>query len=202
MLSVMALAPKESSTIVDVCAAPGGKSFACGYAMKNKGQIISRDIYEHKANLIDEGARRLGLSIIKAEVKDAVEPDNIRADYVIIDAPCSGLGLVRKKPDIKYNKTAEDIDSLCEIQRNILSVCQNIVNENGVLLYSTCTLSHKENLDNLKWFCENYDFVLEDLTPYIPENLKFETLKQGYIQITPDKLGSDGFFIARLRRKQ
>ncbi len=202
ILSVKALSPKEGSLVVDVCAAPGGKSFACAYSMKNKGKIISRDIYEHKLKLIDEGSKRLGADIIKTEVKDALEADNTKADYVIIDAPCSGLGLVRKKPDIKYNKTIEDINSLAEIQRNMLSICQNMVKENGVLLYSTCTISHKENIDNIKWFCENYDFEPEDLTPYISENIKFETTKLGYIQITPDKMDSDGFFIARLRRKQ
>lgn len=202
MLCIKALSPKNGSIVVDVCAAPGGKSFACAYAMNNKGQIISRDVYGHKTKLIDEGSERLGTNIIKTEIKDALETDSIKADYVIIDAPCSGLGLVRKKPDIKYNKTIEDIKSLAGIQRKILSVCQNMVNENGVLLYSTCTISHKENIDNVKWFCENYNFELEDLTPYLPENIKFETIKYGYIQITPDKMDSDGFFIARLRRKQ
>lgn len=202
MLCVRALSPKEGSLVVDVCAAPGGKSFACAYEMKNKGRIISRDIYKHKAELIAEGSKRLGTDIIEVQIKDALEKDNIKADYVIIDAPCSGLGLMRKKPDIKYNKTIEDINILAEIQKKILSVCQNMVKENGTLIYSTCTISHKENLDNIKWFCDNFDFEPEDLTPFIPNNIKFETAKYGYIQITPDKIDSDGFFIARLRRKK
>lgn len=202
VIAVKALAPKEGSTIVDVCAAPGGKSFACACAMNNKGEILSRDIYPHKAELMAEGSKRLGLNIIKPQVKDALKEDIIKADYVIVDAPCSGLGLVRKKPDIKYNKSPEDISALSKLQRDILKSCQSMVNDNGVLLYSTCTISHKENIDNINWFCKNFDFECEDLTPYIPEGLNINTIKTGCIEITPDLLGSDGFFIARLRRKK
>ncbi|MGN1317974.1 MAG: 16S rRNA (cytosine(967)-C(5))-methyltransferase RsmB [Lachnospirales bacterium] len=201
ILACLLLAPKKGKRVVDVCAAPGGKSFCCGYLMENKGEIISRDIYTHKAELINDGAKRLGIDIISTEVFDATKNDNIKSDYVICDAPCSGLGLVKKKPDIKYNKTKEDVESLSKLQREILSNVQNFVKDKGVLLYSTCTISHIENLDNVKWFCENFDFELEDLTPFIPNNLKFETTKLGYIEIMPQTINSDGFFIARLRRK-
>lgn len=201
VIACMALSPEKGSKIVDICAAPGGKSFCCGYIMENDGEIISRDIHPHKAELISEGAKRLGLDIVKAQVKDALEEDSKKADYVIADLPCSGLGLCRKKPDIKYNKTKEDITSLSELQREILKTAQAMVKDNGVILYSTCTISHKENLDNVNWFCENYNFELEDLTPYIPEDLEFSTKKYGYIEILPHKIDSDGFFIARLRRK-
>ena len=201
MLAVMCLDPKENSTVIDVCAAPGGKSFCCAYLIKNKGSIISRDIYEHKVKLISDSAERLGLSCISAEVKDALEYDEKRADYVIVDAPCSGLGLVRKKPDIKYNKTFDDIKALSQLQRDILKNASKMVKDNGFLLYSTCTVSALENIENVKWFCDNFDFECEDLTPYIPENIKFDTSDKGYIEILPDKMNSDGFFIARLRKK-
>lgn len=201
MLAVSVLAPKEDSTVVDVCAAPGGKSFCCGYLMNNKGEIISRDVYEHKVQLISEGAERLGLSIIKPQIKDALEKDSVKADYVIVDAPCSGLGLVRKKPDIKYNKSLDDIEQLCKIQREILSNAQTMVKDNGVILYSTCTISHKENIDNVKWFCNEFDFELEPINSDALQGQDFETSDKGYMEITPDKMNSDGFFIARMRKK-
>lgn len=202
LMAVKILSPKKGSSVIDVCAAPGGKSFACAYAMKNKGSIISGDIYDHKAKLIEEGAKRLGIDIITTKVEDARDIKGVKADYVIVDAPCSGLGLVRKKPDIKYNKSMEDIESLSNLQREILANCEKLVAPNGVLLYSTCTISHKENLDNVAWFCNEFGFEAEDISQYIPAVLKCPSLKKGYIEITPNLIGSDGFFIARLRRKQ
>ncbi len=196
LMAVKALAPKKGSTVLDVCAAPGGKSFAIAEAMDDTGLVISRDIYEHKIKLMDEGAKRLGLSCIKTELRDASVPDaDTAADYVVADAPCSGLGLVRKKPDIKYNKSMEDIDELVKIQRKILAAAEKSVAKNGILLYSTCTISHKENIDNVRWFCENFDFELEEITGLPGRGA------EGYIQLLPCKDNTDGFFIARLRRK-
>ena len=198
LLSVKALAPKKGSTVLDLCAAPGGKSFAIAEAMENTGLVISRDIYEHKVRLIEEGAVRLGLDCIRPEMRDAMIPDtDTKADYVVVDAPCSGLGLVRKKPDIKYSKKPEDIDELVNIQRKILTAAEKSVAPDGILLYSTCTISHKENIDNVRWFCDNFDFEpdkIENITGY-------DTAKEGHIQILPCDNDTDGFFIARLRRK-
>lgn len=199
-LSVEALSPKENDTVIDVCAAPGGKSFYSAYKMNNMGRVISRDIHNHKIKLIDDSVKRLGLNIIKTEKKDAAvyyREDSKRADCVIVDAPCSGLGLFRKKPDIKYSKTLDDIKRLSEIQKEILASCYDYVKIGGVLIYSTCTISKLENEDNVKWFCENYNFELEDLTKYI----KLPQAKVGYVQILPRFYDSDGFFIARFVRK-
>ncbi len=186
VMAVKELDPKENDFIIDVCAAPGGKTFLCGYLMKNLGRIKSQDIYNHKINLIAEGVKRLGIDIIETEIKDALviyEEDFKSADKVIVDAPCSGLGLVRKKPDIKYSKKFEDVKNLVDIQRNILAVCQNYVRNGGILLYSTCTVSYEENEGNVKWFLDNFDFKL---------------ISQK--QILPQDFDSDGFFIAKFMR--
>lgn len=204
MLAVKILNPKPNDTLIDVCAAPGGKSFYSAYLMKNKGSIKSRDIYEHKIQLINDGAKRLGLDIINAELKSAeehYEEDTDKADCLLIDAPCSGLGLLRKKPDIKYSKTMEDIDELVKIQRNILESCYNYVKIGGALVYSTCTVSEKENLENVKWFCDKFNFELENISGFLNENVNIETAKKGYIQILPNMFDTDGFFIARLIRR-
>lgn len=187
VIAIKELAPKENDYIIDICSAPGGKAFLCCYLMNNLGIIKARDIYEHKLKLISDGVRRLGTDIIITEMRDALsvcESDFKTADKVIIDAPCSGLGLVRKKPDIKYSKSYEDIKSLAETQRNILSVCQNYVKIGGILLYSTCTVSFEENEENVNWFLERFDFEL------ISQN-----------RILPQDFDSDGFFIAKFIRK-
>ena len=201
MLAVKILAPYENSTVVDVCSAPGGKSFAIAQYMKDKGRVFSRDIYEHKVELIKEGAERLGLTSINGELKDGTVPDNdTKADFVLVDAPCSGFGLVRKKPDIKFNKSLEDIEELVNIQRKILSASAYMVNENGILVYSTCTISKKENVENVKWFCSEYGFTPEDISEFLPEGINCATAKEGYIQLLPQDYGTDGFFIARMRK--
>ncbi len=201
MLAVKILAPYENSTVVDVCSAPGGKSFAIAEYMNDKGRVYSRDIYEHKVELIKEGAERLGLTSINGEIKDGtVSHNDIRADFVLVDAPCSGFGLVRKKPDIKYNKSFEDIEELVKIQREILSASSSIVKERGILVYSTCTISKKENVENVKWFCKEYGFTPEDISEFLPDGISCVTAKEGYIQLLPQDYGTDGFFIARMRK--
>lgn len=201
MLAVQIMSPEKNSVVADLCAAPGGKSFAAAELMENTGVVYSRDIYEHKVRLIKEGAERLGLTVIKAEIKDAEKSDpNLKADYVIADVPCSGFGLVRKKPDIKYNKTYDDIEELVKIQRRILKAAADSVKEGGVLIYSTCTISHKENIENVKWFCGEYGFKCEDITKYLPKGTNCKTADKGYIQILPYMWGTDGFFVARMRK--
>lgn len=192
--------PKEDTQILDICSAPGGKSFYTAYLTKDNAKITSRDIYPHKIDLIDEGKTRLNLKSIETQIKDAeveYKEDFDRYDTVLCDVPCSGLGLLRKKPDIKYNKSMEDIDSLVKIQRNILSISSKYVKIKGVLVYSTCTLSKKENEDNIKWFLENYDYELCDIDFYLPEDLR---KNNGYVKILPHLYDTDGFFVAKLRR--
>jgi len=201
ILCVNILDPKQNNIIYDVCAAPGGKSFKCSYILNNTGKIISRDIYQHKIDIMNENIKRLNIKNIVTELKDAkvhYTDDEQKADCVIIDVPCSGLGLIRKKPDIKYNKSIYDIDKLVKIQRKIVDSCWNYVKVGGTLLYSTCTISRKENIENFNWILQNYPFKAVDISSYLP--VKFDTASKGYIQILPNMFGTDGFFIAKFKR--
>ncbi|OGO83342.1 MAG: 16S rRNA (cytosine(967)-C(5))-methyltransferase [Clostridiales bacterium GWD2_32_19] len=204
MIAIEVLSPKEGEHILDICAAPGGKSFFAAIKMKNQGEIISGDIYDHKLNMIKDGADRLGLSIIKPIIQDATiidEEMQEKFDKIIVDAPCSGLGIVRKKPDIKFNRTPKDIEELIKLQRDILKTASNYLKSGGILIYSTCTLSKCENIDNVNWFIENFDFEMCDMTEFLPNSLKCHTAKQGYIELLPHIYNTDGFFIARLKKK-
>ena len=205
MLAVMALDARPGEKVLDVCAAPGGKALFIGQRMQNQGFLLARDIYPHKLELMEENKARLGVSVMKTQLWDAEEQDQSYRQYfdrVLVDAPCSGLGLIRKKPDIRYAKTGEDIDKLLEIQKQILQASWDYVKPGGVLVYSTCTICRKENIGMIQWFLERYPYILEDLTPYLGENLDCETEKDGYVQLFPHIHQTDGFFIARLRRKE
>jgi len=141
-LCVEALSPEPGSKVVDLCAAPGGKSVLCAQIMENKGQVLSLDINENKIKMIEQNAKRLGASVIKTEVSDALslrEDLLSSADFVVCDVPCSGFGVIRKKPDIRF-KTREDVASLPEMQRRILENASRYVKKGGFLLYSTCTI--------------------------------------------------------------
>ncbi|TJX16169.1 16S rRNA (cytosine(967)-C(5))-methyltransferase RsmB [Tissierella creatinini] len=201
MLVGQLLEPKEGALVLDLCSAPGGKSTHIGQYMKNKGLIISRDIFAHKIKLIESNAKRLGINIIKTEVFDALDLDKDlleKVDYLLVDAPCSGLGLIRRKPEIKWNRTSDDIDDLARLQENILEVAKHYVKKGGVLIYSTCTILDQENKALVeKFLANNRNFkpvVLDD--PNL--NNKFETLNEGYIQLYPNKHNTDGFFIAKM----
>ncbi len=200
-LSVLcAKLPEENIRVLDCCSAPGGKSFAAALAMGGKGSITSCDVHEHKTALIQNGARRLGLSNITAQQQDATEtvPEWLNAlDVVICDAPCSGLGIIRKKPDIRY-KNLKETEDLPALQRKILSNQANYVKPGGILMYSTCTVLRRENEDVVKAFLEERtDFYLEplDLPAVFPKN------ESGMLTLIPGEYDTDGFFICRLRRK-
>ena len=182
MRAVLALSPSKGDTIIDMCAAPGGKSFYIAYLMGNTGEIYAHDIFEHKINLINGGAKRLGISNIKTQIQDAAVMNErflTSADKVLVDVPCSGLGIIRKKPDIKYHKSMDDIIALSDIQRSILKTAALYVKPDGILVYSTCTLSKIENEDNARWFADNYPFELLSMETYLPK-----------------ADGGDGFFVA------
>lgn len=203
-LAVKILDPQKGESILDMCAAPGGKSFTMAETMENEGRLLSCDIYEHKIELMEDGAERLGIGIMECRVKDAAETEEEREwfDRVLVDAPCSGLGLMRKKPDIRLKKDGNEIDSLTGIQRKILENAAGYVKKGGVLVYSTCTLCRKENEKNLEWFLQNHpDFAAEDIARFLPEDWKAETAEKGYLTLLPHKTGTDGFFISRMRRK-
>ena len=200
-LSVLcARLPQADIRLLDCCSAPGGKSFAAAIAMEGKGQIISCDIHAHKTGLIANGADRLGLTNITARQQDATEnvADWVGAmDVVIADVPCSGLGIIRKKPDIRYKNLAE-MKELPALQLAILRNQATYVKPGGVLIYSTCTVLKQENEDVVSDFLkDNDDFYLEPLE--LPE--VFPKNETGMLTLIPGEYDTDGFFISRLRRK-
>ena len=190
----------ENPRVLDCCAAPGGKSFAAAMALGGRGSITSCDVHAHKTGLIEGGAKRLGIENITVRQQDAtqtVEQWIGAMDAVICDAPCSGLGIIRKKPDIRY-KDQKELEQLPALQKNILDTQAAYVKPGGVLLYSTCTVLRRENEDVVTAFLrEHPDFSLEPLA--LPEALpKNET---GMLTLIPGQYDTDGFFICRLRRK-
>lgn len=199
------LDPKPGELVMDVCSAPGGKAAHIGELMKNKGTVIARDVHEHKIKLIKEAAGRLGIDIIKPEIFDASETDenySEKADRVLIDAPCTGLGIIRKKPDIKWARNTAGKKEITELQMKILQASAKYVKPGGILVYSTCTVEKEENQDMVRDFIgQNSDFEPEDITPYLPEDLKKSSLEKGVIQLFPNVNNIDGFFIARMRRR-
>ena len=198
-LAVMAAGVSRGMRVLDVCAAPGGKSFAAAIAMGGEGEIVSCDLHPHKKKLIANGAQRLGLSIIQSFTADGKEfrPEWEHSfDCVLVDAPCSGLGVIRKKPDIRY-KDPQPLAQLPEIQKAILDNTSRYVRPGGVLLYSTCTILNRENQLVVKDFLSRHsDFSLEAFQ--LPEPIG--TVGEGQITLWPHRHGTDGFFIAKLRR--
>ena len=192
--------PKKEIRILDCCAAPGGKSFAAAMATGGKGNITSCDIHEHKVPLIRKGAARLGIEKLTAQQQDASEnvPQwNDSFDTVIADVPCSGYGIIRKKPDIRY-KDPSDMAGLPELQLAILKNQARYVKPGGILMYSTCTLVYAENEGVVERFLkENNDFELEPL----PLPGTFAKNESGMLALVPGEYDTDGFFIARMRRK-
>lgn len=199
-LAVELLSPKSGERIVDVCAAPGGKSFKFALLMQNEGEIFSYDIYPHKVELIQKTASRLGITIINASVRDALDEHSIEcADKVICDVPCSGFGAIRRKPDIKY-KNFQDFSHLPDLQYKILLSSSRIVKKGGVLLYSTCTLNRTENNDVVKRFiAKNKDFRPFPLQ--LPDGLKRVTDEEdNCLTLFPGIYGTDGFFLSMFIR--
>ena len=186
--------------VLDCCAAPGGKSFAAAIAMQGRGEITSCDVYEHKTKLISAGASRLGISNLTARHLDATEfvPEwENQMDAVICDVPCSGYGIIRKKPDIRY-KNLKEMEALPQLQWQILSNQARYVRPGGVLLYSTCTLVREENEAVVESFLQQHpDYELEPL----PLPAAFPKNETGMLALVPGQYDTDGFFIARLRRK-
>ena len=197
-LAVLAAGPRPGSRVLDCCAAPGGKSFAAAILMKNRGELASCDIHPHKIKLLEAGRDRLGLSIVHPTLQNAAQmrEDWVEGfDTVLTDVPCSGLGIIRKKPDIRY-KDPEPLKGLPRVQRSILDNCARYVRPGGVLLYSTCTLLKREN-------DEVVDGFLADHRSFAPEPFYLPHLGEqpGRATFWPHIHGTDGFFVAKLRRK-
>ena len=203
MLVSEVAAPNWGDYCIDMCAAPGGKSIHLADKLKGSGYVEARDISEEKVELMQENIERLGVINMVAALRDATvfEKESFhKADIVLCDVPCSGLGVIGKKQDIRYRMNPTRQEELIRIQRRILSVSQNYVKPGGVLIYSTCTIGADENQMNLKYFLENFPFRLESIDPYLPEQLHTRTSAGGYLQLLPGIHETDGFFLARLKR--
>ncbi len=183
-LTARLLSPKSGETVLDACAAPGGKSFSCAMQMENQGTLYACDLHENKLSLIERTAQQLGITIIETKAQNATEflPEwEEKMDKVLCDVPCSGLGVIAKKPDLRY-KALEEIERLPQIQSAILQNCARYVKKGGVLVYSTCTLRKKENEDVISAFLqENPNFAVESMQTFFPH-----------------KTNTDGFFACRL----
>ena len=190
----------EGQTVLDVCSAPGGKSFTLAELMNNKGKIISCDLYESRTGLVEKGAERLGINIIQTMTGNSAETDFPMADRVLCDVPCSGLGIIRRKPELRY-KDDLGLDTLPDLQYAILCNSAKFVKAGGVLIYSTCTLNPWENNENSRKFLQEH----EDFEPYalnIPEGIK-RGIEENENELTlfPHVNGTDGFFISAFRKK-
>ncbi len=205
MLTAYALGAIQNEYILDACAAPGGKSTHIAEKMNNTGEVISVDLHQHKVRLINDNAKRLGLGNIITSVADSrhlQEKFKLESfDRILLDAPCSGLGVMRRKPDMKYTKTENDIARLSAIQQDLLTSVTPLLKKGGILVYSTCTVDKEENEYTVKTFLKNNPDFQGDSTfkSRMPEAI--QPLITGYdLQIFPQDFGSDGFYIAVLRK--
>lgn len=200
MLVGKVMNPKENSLVLDVCSAPGGKTTHMATLMNNTGQVVSRDIYDHKLKLIKAASKRLGLTNVDVEEFDGMKFDREsigKFDYVLADVPCSGLGIIRRKPEIKY-KEKEEFRQLPPIQKKILENASKYVKVGGTLIYSTCTIQDSENIDVVNEFLQkNKNF---ELVPIKEVNVDLENQEKGYMKIYPNVHNMDGFFISKLIR--
>ncbi|APC40972.1 16S rRNA (cytosine(967)-C(5))-methyltransferase RsmB [Clostridium estertheticum] len=199
MLTAPSMDLKLNMKVLDLCSAPGGKTTHIAELMKNTGKVLAFDVHKNKLSLIEESIKRIGIVNTTCEVQDATvfTKDLFEyADRVLIDVPCSGLGIIRKKPEIKWSKNIKDINNIIDIQRSIMDNASKYVKKGGVLVYSTCTLNKDENEGNIDWFIESHcEFKIEPLFFGEFDNIKYSD--KGYVTIFPNEY-MDGFFITKL----
>ena len=201
MLVAHVLAPEPGEFVLDVCSAPGGKTTHIATLMEDQGRIVALDVHAHKIERIAENCERLGITSVQPLLLDAREAGarfSCQADRVLVDAPCSGLGVLRRRPDARWRKTPEEIAALVPLQRDILRSAAAAVKRGGVLVYSTCTIECEENEAVIEDFLSQHeDFILENTGDFLP----LQKRTQKMIQLYPQRDGTDGFFIARLLRR-
>jgi 16S rRNA (cytosine967-C5)-methyltransferase len=208
MLVAHLVNPQPGETIIDLCAAPGGKSTHMAELMQDQGQIFSLDDHSHKVELIAANARRLKLTAINPILGDARNfalPAGAAADAVLVDAPCSGTGVLRRRVDARYRRTAAEIAQLATLQREILNQAASLVKPGGRLVYSTCTLEPEENQQQIEAFVAAHpEFTAIAWQPFLPATLVtyLEDPGQKWATILPTPAGGDGFFICRLERQR
>lgn len=199
------LAPKPGERILDLCAAPGGKTTHLAQLMEDQGEIIAVDLSPTKLQILQENCQRLGISMVKAKALDATRPLPFPPgsfDGCLVDAPCTGLGTLRRHPEGKWRIKEADILRLQEMQGQILRQAAPLVKQGGVIVYSTCTLTQEENEEVISAFLtEHKEFSLETALPLLPHGCEGLVDAKGYLRTLPHRHGTDGFFAARLKRK-
>ena len=203
MLVVEAAGIRKGDTVIDVCAAPGGKALHAAAKLAGTGQVIACDVTEHKTGKIEGNRSRLGMMNVSVRVRDARVTDETmigQADVLLVDVPCSGLGVIGKKQDIKYRVTRESMEEIVGLQKEIVGNVVQYLKPEGIMMYSTCTMNPAENEEMVEWICREYGMKTESMAQMMPEELR-EAAEQGYMQLLPGIHDADGFFMARLRRK-
>ena len=195
-LAAWCLHPQKGEKVLDACSAPGGKTTYLAELMENEGEIEAWDIHEHRTKLVDENAKRLGITIIRTAQKDATQAitENKKFDKILLDVPCLGIGVIKRKPDIKWQRKPEDIEEITKIQEQILENVSKCLKDGGVLVYSTCSILKQENEEIITKFLQKHkEFCLKKIEEISEKN-------NGMLSILPDDV-RDGFFIAKLQRK-
>ncbi|WP_339831371.1 16S rRNA (cytosine(967)-C(5))-methyltransferase RsmB [Paenibacillus sp. FSL R7-0272] len=205
MLVAEAVAPEEGQKVLDCCAAPGGKTAHIAEKMRDRGRIIANDVHAHKRELILDQAERLGLSCIDAVTGDALDLDKRYAessfDRILLDAPCSGLGVIRRKPDVKWTKSSSDIEDISSLQRELLDCVAPLLKPGGILVYSTCTIESAENEDMVADFLDRHpEYKAIETSAWSQPGSREWKAVNGGVQILPQYAHSDGFYIARLTK--
>ena len=207
-LTALILNPKENEEVLDACSSPGGKTTYMAEIMKNKGKIEALDIHEHRTKLVEDAANRLGINIIKVHLQDATKFNKEyeeKFDKILLDVPCLGIGVLKRKPDIKWQRKVEDIKKITKIQTEILNTCSSYLKKGGELVYSTCSIFKSENQDIINKFVEeNENFKIQEIIlPKHAENIKnyFEKfiIDRKFLQVYQNQK-TDGFFICKLLR--
>jgi len=204
--SAMLVAPlldlKEGMTVVDLCSAPGGKTTHIAEILGNTGKVLAFDLHESKLGLIKENCERLGITNVTTFAQDATKLNAelvASTDRVLIDVPCSGLGIIRKKPEIKWNKKRNDLREIIPVQREIMNNAWQYLKQGGVMIYSTCTLNKEENEENIEWFLNNHeDCEVKRIFVGKQDNLVYS--REGLLTVMPNE-NMDGFFIAKLEKR-
>ncbi|MGM0507557.1 MAG: 16S rRNA (cytosine(967)-C(5))-methyltransferase RsmB [Fusobacteriota bacterium] len=200
-LAATSLNAKPGERILDACAAPGGKTLVLAQEMNNKGEILAFDIFENKLNKMKGNIKKVGAKIIKTQKRDSTDLKDLgKFDKILLDAPCSGLGVIRKKPEIIYNKSLKDIKELVELQQRLLNSVKTVLKPEGELLYSTCTILDEENTENIRTFLsKNLNFKVENIE--LPKSINFEEDDLGGVKINYKEKYADGFYMIKLIKK-
>lgn len=202
-LSARNLNPKPDESVLDTCSAPGGKTAVLGELMENRGELLALDIYPHKLKLIEENCHKCGVDIVRTVKMDArkLKEQGKKFDKILVDVPCSGYGVLRKKPEAIYNKNSENVEELAKLQFEILETASQVLKDNGELVYSTCTILKEENEENIKKFLEKYP-NFETVELYIPENVNGSYDNVGGFTVDYKEDILDGFYIVKLKKNK